>query len=164
MRKPQPLAPRRRLGQSPDIDDIPEVVVVPIPVTQFHLFEWVVSLMMVGIGLSLAYPTPTAQGPFSAFITAVHINEIALTAFFLIIGGLRIGVLYMIGYAKRLGSRARAVCSMLGALIWTQMAAISAFEFAMTERVSTALPVYTCLALGEFVTFYRTSYDAGRSV
>lgn len=107
-----------------------------------RLFEWMATLMMLGIACLALLP---GSGVPIAFALAVGV-----------IACVRASALYLNGKWPITGPRCRAFCALLGAFIWLQMMMVLSRHGGI---LPIELPVYLCLTLGEIVTCYRSAAD-----
>lgn len=127
-----------------------------------RLFEWIAATIMLGIALALAFPGDSlARGPF-AVLAGLGLTEKTMLLFFSVVGVLRVFALCANGRIPLYGPRVRAFGSLLGALIWFQIAVVFGVESLHGGVMSLVVPLYAGLTLGELVSCYRATYDAGR--
>jgi hypothetical protein len=132
----------------------------PIHATN-RLFEWMMSGMMLGIAFTLALPQDTlAQGPLHILVV-YGVTDNLLTLFFGLTGLFRCVALYLNGKMPVWGPRIRAIGAMGAALIWAQLAVILLVSTKELGYTSIGVPVYSFLVLGEFISIYRATFDAG---
>lgn len=127
-----------------------------------RLFEWVVSIMMLCISITLAMPGDTLERSALVPLVRAGLTEESLSAFFGIVGTLRCMALFANGRLKPSGARFRAVGAAFGAVIWMQLAVILAVDSIASSKPSFVLPILLCLTGGEFISCYRSIFDAGR--
>src|SRR5215204_4395582 len=127
-----------------------------------RLFEWVVSIMMICISVTLAIPGDTLERSALAPLLQAGMTEEALASAFGIIGAVRGVALFANGALRPSGARMRAVGAAVGSVIWMQLAVILAIDSIATGRMSFVLPILFCLTGGEFISCYRAIFDAGR--
>ena len=129
-----------------------------------RLFEWVVSGMMVLIGFTIALPGEVISDPLNLIIGYHIMGEEGLAFLFGVVGMGRMCALYVSSQYSNFGPRIRAIGSMLGSMIWMEMTIASIWSGAMSGKVTLAAAIYGSLTIGEVVSCYRATYDAGRSV
>lgn len=115
----------------------------------FHrLFEWMATLMMLGVSacglVQLSSHTPP---------------QVALFILIGVLGTVRVSALYLNGAWPIAGPRARAICAVFGAVIWLQMMMVLQRHGGL---LPIELPIYLCLTLGEIITCYRSAADVRR--
>lgn len=128
-----------------------------------RLFEWVVAGMMILIGFTLALPGEVASDPLNIIVHSGAVGEDGLAFFFGAVGLVRAMALWANGRIPVHGPRARAICSSLGVIIWSQMTAASIWAGMVGGRTTLAAAIYGSLTVGEFLSIYRATYDAGRN-
>lgn len=138
----------------------------PITPAGFHganrLFEWIVSGMMLMIGLTLALPGDVASDPLNILVRSGAVSEDGLAVFFCMIALVRIVALWANGRIPVHGPRARAICSALAAIVWSQMTLASIWSGTVAGHTTLAFAIYGSLTVGELLSCYRATYDAGR--
>lgn len=149
------------------MSEVPPITEVrPITPAGIHganrLFEWVVSGMMLMIGFTLAMPGEVASDPLNVLVKSGVASEEILAFFFCAIAMVRIMALWANGRIPTHGPRARAICSAVAALIWSQMALASVWVGTVAGQTTLAAAIYGSLTIGELLSCYRATYDAGR--
>lgn len=127
-----------------------------------RLFEWIVSGMMMMIGFTLALPGEVASDPLNIIVRAGIIGEDGLSFVFCAIAFVRIMALWANGRIPVHGPRARAICSAVAAFIWSQMTLASVWAGTVAGHTTLAAAIYGSLTVGELLSCYRATYDAGR--
>jgi hypothetical protein len=128
-----------------------------------RLFEWVVTLILLGIGITMVLPPPIYQQGLLKVFGSVGISEFAMGLVFIFIGVLRLVALVVNGASTDYGPRVRAIVAAVTAVIWAQLAT-SLFIDALTgDRISLQLPLYLGLMVGEFIAAFRAVQDVGRT-
>lgn len=128
---------------------------------EFRLFEWTMSLVMIGISFNIAFdPSSVPKGGFY-LLENVWLTSSVLIVVFLFAGAARLSCLYANGRWPHIGPWCRVVCSASGALVWGEMA-LSLFQWsAQTGYHSIGVPVYFFLAIGEIISCFRAVRDGG---
>src|SRR5665647_3961128 len=110
-----------------------------------RMFEWVMTLAMLGISLEIAiWPSSIASGSFR--ILLVVISPTGLSLFFGAFGFLRIAALIANGSWPEHGPRMRAMGAGAAALMWGQMCvALLLITPDMGGVPSAGVPVYAAL-------------------
>jgi len=127
-----------------------------------RLFEWVVSVMMLCISITLGMSGDTLERSALSALLQAGLTEEALASFFGIVGAVRCVALFANGALRPSGARMRAWCAAFGAVVWMQLAVILTLDSIVSGRPSFVLPILICLTGGEFISCYRAIFDAGR--
>lgn len=127
-----------------------------------RLFEWVVSGMMVMMGFTIALPGEVTSDPLSILSKNGFIGEDGLAFFFGMVGIARLCALWASSQFHTYGPRVRAVGSALGSAIWLEMTLASLYSGYLSNKTTLAAAIYGSLTIGELVSCYRATYDAGR--
>ena len=125
-----------------------------------RMFEWVMTLAMLGIALEIAiWPSSIASGSFRLLLVVISPAELAL--FFGTFGLLRIAALIANGSWPEHGPRMRAMGAGAAALMWGQMCiALMLLTPNLGGVPSAGIPVYFSLTVGELISAYRAISDA----
>jgi hypothetical protein len=124
-----------------------------------RLFEWMTTLMMLGIAVVLAVtPASIALGSFR-YLELAGFTPVMLGTAFMAGGALRIVALYLNGRSRVYGPRLRAAGALLGAFVWAEMAIALVHLTPVVGTISIGVPVYCFLALGEMMSCYRAATD-----
>lgn len=125
-----------------------------------RLFEWVTTSMMLGSGVVMVLsPTTIESGAFSPLL-ASGISQAWIATVCLLFGVVRISALVANGIWQPWGPRARAVCAVVAAFLWFQLAAALLVGSGLaTGTVSPSVPVYVSLMVGEIISAFRASRD-----
>jgi hypothetical protein len=125
-----------------------------------RMFEWVMTLAMLGIALEIAiWPSSIASGSFRLLLVVISPAELAL--FFGTFGLLRIAALIANGSWPEHGPRMRAMGAGAAALMWGQMCiALMLLTPDLGGVPSAGIPVYFSLTVGELISAYRAISDA----
>jgi hypothetical protein len=129
-----------------------------------RLFEWIVSAMMVLIGFTIALPGDVASDPLNLIIKFGWVGEDGLAFFFGVVGAARLCALWASSIYHIYGPRIRAVGSALGSAIWLEMTFASVWSGVLTNKTTLAAAIYGSLTVGELISCYRATYDAGRGI
>jgi hypothetical protein len=127
-----------------------------------RLFEWIVSSMMVLMGFTIALPGSVVSDPLNLLISQGWVGEDGLAFFFGIIGVSRLCALWASSHFMSYGPRVRAIGSALGSAIWLEMTFASVWSGMLANKTTLAAAIYGSLTIGELVSCYRATYDAGR--
>lgn len=123
-----------------------------------RLFEWVMTMAMLGMAAQIAiYPGTIAASSFRFILLMVSAENMAL--FFGIFGLMRIAALFANGSWPRHGPRLRAMGAGSAALMWGQMFAALLVLAPLHGTPSPGLPLYFALTIGELVSAYRAMTD-----
>lgn len=129
-----------------------------------RLFEWMVSAMMVLIGFTIALPGPVASDPLGLIIKYGLVGEDGLAFAFGMIGAARLCALWASSVFQTYGPRVRAIGSAFGSIVWLEMTIASIFAGISDGRTTLAASIYGTLTVGELISCYRATYDAGRGI
>lgn len=129
-------------------------------VPQMRLFEWMTSLMMLGISVTIVLsPATVSRGGF-ALVENVGLTPSVLGLLFTIGGALRFVALYANGHWPVVGPRLRAFCALGGALVWAQML-VALLKWSCGDGyISLGVPVYLFLTIGELLSCWRAATDS----
>jgi hypothetical protein len=119
--------------------------------------------MFCGIGIELAlFPSAVA---FSAFRYLLELSSAALLAsLYFVVGFVRLISLVLNGRLTY-GSEIRAMCSVVSALVWLQMAAaLLRFHMETGSPPAPGMPVFAILFLAEVYSTYRAVSDGRSSI
>ena len=83
------------------------------------LFEWMMSLGMIGLGLEIIFMPDTVNAPSFLLISLIF-PKISIDAFMIFFGSLRIAALVANGRSTVYGPHARAFGAIAGAVLWAQ--------------------------------------------
>lgn len=125
-----------------------------------RLFEWVMTVAMLGLALEIVIWPATIQASAFRFILLVVSTQF-LGWFFLIAGTVRIAALIANGAWPVYGPWMRVATSAAVALIWIEMDAALFMLPPLTFAPSPGIPVYFALTIGELISCYRAISDAG---
>jgi hypothetical protein len=126
---------------------------------ELRLFEWMTSLMMIGIALTIMFDSRTIQQGGFYLIQNVGLTPDVLGILFTVGGAVRMLALRANGVWPIWGPRLRASCALGGALIWCQMG-IALVKWSASEGyLSIGCAVYFVLALGELISCWRAGFD-----
>ena len=125
-----------------------------------RMFEWVMTVAMLGIALEVAiWPSSLASGSFRILLVVINPTGVAL--FFGAFGLLRIAALMANGNWPEHGPRMRAMGAGAAALMWGQMCvALVLITPDLGGVPSAGIPVYASLTIGELFSAYRAISDA----
>lgn len=118
--------------------------------------------MMMFIGVTLALPGNVSSDPLALIVRTGIIDEAGLALIFGLTGAMRCVALYANGNAPIFGPRARAIGSSIAVIIWSQLTFASMLAGIAAGRTTLAAAIYGTLTVGELVSCYRASFDAGR--
>lgn len=119
--------------------------------------------MMVLIGFTIAMPGEVQSDPLQLIAAFGWLGEDGLAFFFGMVGLARLAALWTSEKHQTYGPRVRAIGSALGSAIWVEMTIASIWSGHQSGHATVAAAVYGSLTIGEFVSCYRATYDAGRS-
>lgn len=123
-----------------------------------RLFEWVMTLAMLGLAVEIAlYPGTIASSSFRFILLLVSAEHMAI--FFGAFGLMRIAALIANGSWPTHGPRLRAMGAGSASLMWGQMFAALLMLAPLNGTPSPGLPVYLALTIGELVSAYRAMTD-----
>ncbi len=125
-----------------------------------RMFEWVMTIAMLGIALEIAiWPSSLRSGSFRLLLIVISPTGLAL--FFGAFGLLRIAALIANGSWPEHGPRIRAMGAGAAALMWGQMC-VALFLITPDQGgiPSAGIPVYLSLTVGELISAYRAISDA----
>lgn len=124
-----------------------------------RLFEWVMTVAMLGLSIEIAiWPGTIGASSFRYILHIVSAENMAF--FFGIFGGLRIAALIANGSWPVHGPRLRAMGAASASLMWAQMCVALLMLAPLNNGVpSPGLPVYFALTIGELVSAYRAMTD-----
>ena len=125
-----------------------------------RLFEWVMTLAMLGLSLEIAiWPQTIGASSFRLILMLVSAENMGV--FFLVFGLMRIAALIANGNWPVHGPRLRAMGAGAAALMWAQMCVALLMLAPHNLGVpSPGIPVYLALTLGELTSAYRAMTDA----
>lgn len=107
------------------------------------LLEWMASLTLTSFGLELLITNHPTLGGMIFFI-----------------GAIRLIALIVNGRSWEYGPKARAVCAVIGSLVWIQTGCALIFALPIgSHSPSPAIPMCVWLTLAELVTAYRAATD-----
>lgn len=129
-----------------------------------RLFEWVISIIMVMLGIQLLiWPELHVA---ASFVELLKVMPASAIAWFLFTFGIaRVGALVANGRSTFYGPRVRAVGAVAGALLWLQ------FAYSLIENMDSdvlgalgapalGIPFWIMFALAELYSAYRAETDA----
>lgn len=127
--------------------------------TRNRLFEWVSTLMMWGIALTILwYPHTVATSSFH-WLLILGFNSDHLMISFIGFGACRAGALVANGRWPVIGPVFRAVGAVGGAFLWFTLA-LSLYQMSYeTDTLSLGVPVYAALTIGEIFSVFRAGTD-----
>lgn len=127
-----------------------------------RLFEWVMTLAMLGLALEIVlWPATIGASSFRLILRLVSAEHMAV--FFAVFGLMRIAALFANGSWPVHGPRLRAMGAGSAALMWGQMCVALLMLAPFNQGVpSPGLPVYFALTIGELVSAYRAVTDERR--
>ena len=125
-----------------------------------RLFEWTMAIAMIAISFTITYdPRTVAKGGFY-LLENLWLTPSVLTMVFLVAGFARMTCLYANGRWPFYGPRCRAICSLVGALIWGEMCLSLAIWSSQTDDyLSLGVAVYFSLVCGESYSCFRAARD-----
>lgn len=128
-----------------------------------RLFEWVMTLAMLGLAIEIAiWPGTIGASSFRLILVLVSTEHMAV--FFAVFGLMRIAALFANGSWPVHGPRLRAMGAGSAALMWGQMCVALLLLAPFNQGVpSPGLPVYFALTIGELVSAYRAMTDERRT-
>lgn len=124
-----------------------------------RLFEWVMALVMLGLGVEIAiWPETISSGSLRIILVIVSPQNMAF--FFAVFGVLRIAALIANGSWPTHGPRLRAMGAGSAALMWGQMCVALILLTPHNQGIpSPEIPIYFALTIGELVSAYRAMTD-----
>lgn len=130
-----------------------------MPYCTNRLFEWMTSLMMIGMAIVIAMNPQTVKVGGFYLMADIGLTAPVLGVIFSIGGCLRGVSLVANGMWPKWGPIFRGICALLGASLWIQMALALIAWSGKNGYVSVGVPVYLCLTLGELISLYRAATD-----
>lgn len=124
-----------------------------------RLFEWMTSLMMLGMAFVIAANPQTVKVGGFYLMAMVGLTAPVLGVLFTLVGCSRVAALIANGVWPTWGPRARAFCALFGAALWVQMTLALWAWSTQSGYISMGVPVYFFLTLGELVSCYRAATD-----
>ena len=124
-----------------------------------RLFEWMTSLMMIGIAIIVAVsPSAIHSGGF-ALMANVGLTAPVIGILFMAAGLGRMAALYANGHWPVIGPRIRAACAAGGAVVWGQMLLALVKWSEQSGYISIGVSVYLFLIVGEVISCHRAASD-----
>lgn len=127
--------------------------------TNGRLFEWMTSLMMLGMAFVIALNPQTVKVGGFYLMSYVGLTAPVLGVIFTLVSCVRVAALFANGFIPAWGPRARGACAIVGAAIWAQMMCALAAWSSQNGYISIGVPVYAALTLGELISCYRAATD-----
>jgi hypothetical protein len=124
-----------------------------------RLFEWMTAMMMIGMATVIAANPNTVRVGGFYLMTNVGLTAPILAVLFTFAGCVRVSALFANGLWALWGPRFRALCALIGASLWAQMAIALTAWSAESGYVSVGVPVYAFLTIGELISCYRAATD-----
>jgi len=125
-----------------------------------RLFEWMTSLMMLGMAVVIAINPQTVKAGGFYLMARIGLTAPVLAVLFTFVGCLRVAALIANGVYPVWGPRARAASALFSAALWSQMMLALVAWSAQQNYLSIGVPVYLFLTFGELVSCYRAATDA----
>ena len=125
-----------------------------------RLFEWVMTLTMLGIAVEVAiWPAAVGASSFRFMLLVISPSNIGM--FFLAFGFLRIAALIANGSWPEHGPRMRAMGAGAAALMWGQMFVALLMMAPQNNGIpSPGISLFLFLTIGELLSAYRAMSDA----
>lgn len=131
----------------------------PGPFCSRRLFEWVMTLVLLGYGIEMFfYPDLINSSLFTAILSLVAAEH--LTVLFLIVGFVRLSALIANGTWPVAGPILRFGGALMGAIIWLEMGIALVHQYSTGSVKPVSIPVFIPLAIGEMISSYRAAADA----
>lgn len=125
----------------------------------FRLFEWVSTLAMLGVGLTLVASSHSLDRSAFALMLNGGLSQASISGIFLAAGVIRAVALHFNGSWPHLGPKFRIAAAVVGISMWAQMA-IALLEFRPhPDAISPSVGVFFALAVGELISCYRAAHD-----
>lgn len=121
-----------------------------------RLFEWVASLMMIAIGVTLSlWPKSAEAGSLRILVEAGFAAPWLIVGF---VGGgaARLIALYANGHWPLIGPWLRAVGALGGAVLWSLMGAAVLPALGQVGSGALAVPVFFALCIGDVISCHRS--------
>ena len=129
------------------------------PRSSNRLFEWIMAVAMLLIALTLALPGDSLdRGALRQFSDAGASEEL-IAFIFAIIGSARCIALFANGNLPTHGPILRYVGSVVGALFWSYLMTVLAYDGLVTGKNSMMMPLLGALAVGEVISVKRAVRD-----
>ena len=135
-----------------------KTVIIPLSISR-RLFEWMTSLMMLGMAFVIAINPSTVKVGGFYLLSNIGITAPVLAVLSTLIGCIRIAALFANGLWPLWGPRFRAGCALFAAILWIQMFLALLAWSKESGYISIGIAVYLFLALGEFISCYRAGTD-----
>ena len=129
---------------------------------QSRLFEWVATAAMLGIAFEVVlFPNSVSQSSL-ALVTQMGLSPFTLFILFAVFGFGRLAALILNGYAIPIGPAMRASAAMVAAFVWGQLC-VDLLHMGVRELglYSLGIPIYFAFTMGEIISCFRASKDAG---
>lgn len=126
---------------------------------RYRLFEWISTIMMLGIGMSLLLSPATVRTEPFLYLMQFGFSSFGLGILFGALGSLRIVALYLNGRLPTYGPRARALGALVGSAIWGEMLASLLSITIATGMMSIGHALFAPLMFGDLVSCYRAAAD-----
>lgn len=132
------------------------------PHCQNRLLEWCCCCIMIGIALCLYLSPRTLEAGSFRFMAQAGFTPTGTLQLMLICGLARMAALWLNGNWQPYGAWCRATGSVVGAVIWFQMAVALLLLSQITGTLSLGTPTYFVLTVGEILSCYRAAIDERR--
>jgi len=124
-----------------------------------RLFEWVMAIAMLLIALTLAFPGDSLDRGALRHLADSGMSENAISFIFALIGSARCVALFANGNLPVYGPILRYIGSVVGALFWSYLMTVLAYDSLVTAKNSMMMPLLGSLAAGEVVSVKRAVRD-----
>jgi len=123
------------------------------------LFEWMMSLGMIGLGLEIILMPDTVNTPSFLLISLIF-PKISIDAFMIFFGSLRIAALVANGRSTVYGPHARAIGAIAGAVLWAQFDISIIYSLKHgSDSPPVAMAFWFVFIFGELYSAYRAAID-----
>lgn len=124
-----------------------------------RLFEWVMAIAMILMALTLALPGDSLDRGALRQLSDADLGEESISFIFALIGSARCVALLANGNLPVYGPILRYVGSVVGALFWSYLMTVLAYDGLLSGKNSMMMPLLGSLAAGEVVSVKRAVRD-----
>lgn len=129
------------------------------PYSSNRLFEWVMAVAMLLMALTLALPGDSLDRGALRQLSDAGASEEAIAFVFALIGSARCFALFANGNLPVYGPILRYIGSVVGALFWSYLMTVLAYDGLVTGKNSMMMPLLGALAAGEVISVKRAVRD-----
>lgn len=129
------------------------------PYSSNRLFEWVMAVAMLLMAFTLALPGDSLDRGALRQLSEAGASEEAIAFVFALIGCARCIALFANGNLPFYGPILRYVGSVVGALFWSYLMTVLAYDGLVTGKNSMMMPLLGALAAGEVISVKRAVRD-----